>query len=733
MSTKLTKDVHGRGPSNTNLEWDVNECLENTHDCSVGQICVNKYLSYECKCPDGFTGVNCSIGCPKALGMENGVISDDRISASSEKNLQNSAEQARLNFKKTSLKEGSWTADTWDNKPWLQIEFDSQQKTNITRVATQGKNGGNAWVTEYELVYIDDFTSLHHTYKEEGQVKVFTGNTDPDTVVYHDLDPPISADAIRFQPISWHETASMRVEVYECRQGDLGGVVSSNDSEIDETPPECVNYSVLDQADRVKSSSGLGTFCDQDIITEPHWYRFMGQAGIFMPNKCIIEGNCNTDMPGWVDGDHPSVAEGKVTRTVCFNGPLSCCNASVEIQIRNCSGFFVYKLVEVPSCPMRYCGAHELDVDECLLNIHNCSGGQICYNRYPSYICRCPRGFTGDNCTIDIEECATNEDKCDDDATCNNTYGSYTCTCNPGYEGNGKQCKDIDECKTNAHNCLHDNDCLNTLGSFRCGSCELGQTQEGDSCVDIDECEADNHNCPPGFACHNTLGSFSCEPCQLGYIAKGNSCVDVDECQADTHDCLSGFLCLNTLGSFSCEPCQLGYIAEEDSCVLMNNSGGISATIMNISKEINNPTIIDRSVKYEKAVTVKGPPDDVFVLKTKLEWRLEQKNDSSSSQLAEGTVVAQETTLWTINRRSIPVGIYKISINVSYTMDNNEVLEASDYGFIKVVKAPLVAVIDGGTSVRWGSKVISSVNGSLSYDGDVGVGTLSSMEKQVQW
>ncbi len=84
----------------------------------------------------------------------------------------------------------------------------------------------------------------------------------------------------------------------------------------------------------------------------------MGQAGIFMPNKCIIEGNCNTDMPGWVDGDHPSVAEGKVTRTVCFNGPLSCCNASVEIQIRNCSGFFVYKLVEVPSCPMRYCGAH---------------------------------------------------------------------------------------------------------------------------------------------------------------------------------------------------------------------------------------------------------------------------------------------------------------------------------------------------------------------------------------
>lgn len=152
---------------------------------------------------------------------------------------------------------------------------------------------------------------------------------------------------------------------------------------------------------------------------------------------------------------------------------------------------------------------------------------------------------------------------------------------------------------------------------------------------------------------------------------------------------------------------------------------------MNISREINNPTIIDRSVKYEKAATVKGPPDGVTVLKTKLEWRLEQKNDSSSSQSAEGTVVAQETSLWTINRRSIPVGIYQINFTISYTVEtssselsasfNSDVLVASDYGFIKVIKAPLVAVIDGGTSVRWGSNVISSVNGFLSYDGDVGV------------
>ena len=84
----------------------------------------------------------------------------------------------------------------------------------------------------------------------------------------------------------------------------------------------------------------------------------MGNAGIFLADDCLGLGKCNTEMPGWLNGSHPSVAEGNVTRTACFNGSSSCCHSSVEIEIRNCSGFYVYKLVEVPSCPMRYCGAY---------------------------------------------------------------------------------------------------------------------------------------------------------------------------------------------------------------------------------------------------------------------------------------------------------------------------------------------------------------------------------------
>ncbi|KAJ7330803.1 hypothetical protein OS493_021737, partial [Desmophyllum pertusum] len=49
-------------------------------------------------------------------------------------------------------------------------------------------------------------------------------------------------------------------------------------------------------------------------------------------------------------------------------------------------------------------------------------------------------------------------------------------------------------------------------------------------------------------------------------------------------------------------------------------------------------------------------------------------------------------------------------------------LNAFDYGFIEVIAAPVLAIIDGGSSVRWGSKDIVTVDGSLSYDGDIGPG-----------
>ena len=51
----------------------------------------------------------------------------------------------------------------------------------------------------------------------------FDGNKDKNSVVYHDLNPPIIARYIRFLPVEWKGEISVRVELYECVKGKENG------------------------------------------------------------------------------------------------------------------------------------------------------------------------------------------------------------------------------------------------------------------------------------------------------------------------------------------------------------------------------------------------------------------------------------------------------------------------------------------------------------------------------
>lgn len=100
--------------------------------------------------------------------MESGAIRDEQISASSDKSSDSAAHQARLNFKKTDGKEGSWTAGISNSDQYLTISFGGVVHT-VTGVATQGKNGGNLWVTAYKLQYMEYVGDIHRYFMEQGQ------------------------------------------------------------------------------------------------------------------------------------------------------------------------------------------------------------------------------------------------------------------------------------------------------------------------------------------------------------------------------------------------------------------------------------------------------------------------------------------------------------------------------------------------------------------------------------
>ena len=93
--------------------------------------------------------------------MESREISDGQISASSQFAITHAAFYGRLHGKTR-----AWSARTTDVNQWLQIDLIGQYR--VTRVATQGRDDYNQWVTKYQLQYSNDSMNFLD-YKGYGQ------------------------------------------------------------------------------------------------------------------------------------------------------------------------------------------------------------------------------------------------------------------------------------------------------------------------------------------------------------------------------------------------------------------------------------------------------------------------------------------------------------------------------------------------------------------------------------
>lgn len=103
--------------------------------------------------------------CSLPLGLENGQVPDAAFSASSNP-ANHGPERARLNIHAASSKTGAWSAKTNDVKQWLQIDFG--ELVRVTKVATQGRQDSDQWVTKFSLSYSMD--GMHWAAYKENSV-----------------------------------------------------------------------------------------------------------------------------------------------------------------------------------------------------------------------------------------------------------------------------------------------------------------------------------------------------------------------------------------------------------------------------------------------------------------------------------------------------------------------------------------------------------------------------------
>ena len=123
-----------------------------------------------CNCHLFFTIQGCKD--PKALGLEEGIVKDSQITASSQRNQLYAAKNARLNFQGRVGRKAAWIAKSNNDQEWLQVDL--QHEVDLTGVSSQGRHGCtyNQWVESYTVSHSNN-GRYFIDFKQNGDIKVW--------------------------------------------------------------------------------------------------------------------------------------------------------------------------------------------------------------------------------------------------------------------------------------------------------------------------------------------------------------------------------------------------------------------------------------------------------------------------------------------------------------------------------------------------------------------------------
>ncbi|XP_036413141.1 adhesion G protein-coupled receptor L4-like [Colossoma macropomum] len=128
---------------------------------------------------------------------------------------------------------------------------------------------------------------------------------------------------------------------------------TQNNSTFDDP---CNNYTALDNPWRATNTTIQLDICDRPF-NWTGWYRMLYYGmNIRMPQSCVNEYRCGTDITLWLNDPHPQIVDGIVTRRVCGRSGTDCCaSVSTPIRVKACPGnYYVYEFVKT-TCSAAYC------------------------------------------------------------------------------------------------------------------------------------------------------------------------------------------------------------------------------------------------------------------------------------------------------------------------------------------------------------------------------------------
>jgi len=148
------------------------------------------------------------VSCDAALGLEDGSIANEQITASS---YASGAEpsKGRLSGDKAWIPYGLLSEE---KHQFFEVNFTSKVKIRRLSMKGQGKN----FVRTFHLYYSNN-GAIWTPYKEGSKLKEFVGNKNADYGTSVILPVPIEAVFVRINPTSWENNIALKVEFYGCK------------------------------------------------------------------------------------------------------------------------------------------------------------------------------------------------------------------------------------------------------------------------------------------------------------------------------------------------------------------------------------------------------------------------------------------------------------------------------------------------------------------------------------
>ncbi|XP_072043351.1 uncharacterized protein [Amphiura filiformis] len=152
---------------------------------------------------------------PSALGMRDGTIMRDQITASSYHTAQMG--YMYLPWRARPSSQGHWRPDNDTLDSWIQVDF--SETVIITEIETQGSDNENfqGWISKLQVQSGNSVGTLAYISDPSGSNKIFVANTNYTQFVTVSFPEPISARYLRIVPTECETRCGLEFEVVGCR------------------------------------------------------------------------------------------------------------------------------------------------------------------------------------------------------------------------------------------------------------------------------------------------------------------------------------------------------------------------------------------------------------------------------------------------------------------------------------------------------------------------------------